>query len=42
VLGLGLLMAFTAIFEYVWAVVLILVGMYLLLRLRGGEMRKHS
>ena len=42
VLGLALLLAFTAIFEYVWAVVLILVGVYLLLRSRGGEMRKHS
>ena len=42
VLGLALLMAFTAIFEYVWAVVLILVGVYLLLRPRGGEMGKHS
>jgi hypothetical protein len=42
VLGLALLMAFTAIFEYIWAVVLILVGLYLLLRPRGGEMRRHS
>jgi len=42
VLGFGLALAFTEIFNYFWAVALILVGLYLLLRPRDGELRKHS
>jgi len=42
VLGFWLALAFTEIFNYFWAVALILVGLYLLLRPRDGELRKHS
>jgi hypothetical protein len=35
-LGLAVMLAFTTVFNYMWAVVMILVGVYLLFRQRGG------
>jgi uncharacterized iron-regulated membrane protein len=35
-MGLAIMLAFTSVFNYMWAIVMILVGVYLLFRRRGG------